>query len=51
MTLLQNALISLPFKGRVGEGMGSSRQVSLIPIPLPTSPLKGEESLRLEEAR
>ena len=33
---------SLPFKGRVGVGMGSKGTL-LKPIPLPTSPLKGEE--------
>ena len=31
----------LPFKGRVGEGMGHLAY-SVCPIPLPTSPLKGE---------
>jgi len=38
---------SLPFKGRVGVGMGYRRGGSIAssvrPIPLPTSPLKGEE--------
>ncbi|MBC9073306.1 COX15/CtaA family protein [Thauera sp. CAU 1555] len=33
---------SLPFKGRVGVGMGSNQHTDH-PIPLPTSPLKGEE--------
>jgi hypothetical protein len=33
---------SLPFKGRVGVGMGQIRQQD-IPIPHLTSPLKGEE--------
>jgi len=42
---------SLPFKGEVGVGMGSTstaqdRQIiPLHPIPLPTSPLKGEEQI------
>jgi hypothetical protein len=40
---------SLPFKGRAGVGMGYGRSKSLEiptrlnPIPLLTSPLKGEE--------
>jgi hypothetical protein len=34
---------SLPFKGRVGVGMGFSIGAKTIPIPLLTSPLKGEE--------
>jgi hypothetical protein len=39
---------SLPFKGRDGVGMGSSGSEEIrpfAPIPLPTSPLKGEEFL------
>jgi hypothetical protein len=35
----------LPFKGRAGVGMGTCRQPAgtKYPIPLPASPLKGEE--------
>jgi len=33
---------SLPFKGRARVGMGS---MYAEPIPLPTSPLKGEETI------
>ncbi|OGU11781.1 MAG: hypothetical protein A2075_09600 [Geobacteraceae bacterium GWC2_58_44] len=32
----------LPFKGRVGVGMGGSSGAKNTPIPLLTSPLKGE---------
>jgi hypothetical protein len=32
---------ALPFKGRARVGMGNARPI--VPIPLPTSPLKGEE--------
>jgi len=36
-------LFSLPFKGRVGEGMGYPQGTAILnPIPLPSSPLKGE---------
>lgn len=51
MTLRGGTRFSLPFKGRAGEGMGCTRQASLKPIPLPISPLKGEESLRSEEVQ
>jgi len=34
-------MCSLPFKGRVGVGMGVLQ--ANLPIPLLTSPLKGEE--------
>ena len=40
MTALEH--FSLPFKGRVGEGMGNNSAAS-DPIPLLASPLKGEE--------
>ena len=39
---------SLPFKGRAGVGMGYNKRKTLAtfyPIPLPASPLKGEEVL------
>ncbi len=42
-----NAQISLPFKGRAGVGMGTIRDQNT-PIPLLTSPLKGEEGERRE---
>ncbi len=35
---------ALPFKGRAGVGMGSAADAQSKPIPLPTSPLKGEEA-------
>src|SRR5690348_865395 len=38
---------ALPFKGRVGWGWGKPRQ----PIPLPTSPLKGEEKIACSSLR
>ena len=34
---------SLPFKGRVGVGMGSTIEQGLKPIPILTFPLKGKE--------
>jgi hypothetical protein len=37
---------SLPFKGRVGVGMGEN-SAAADPIPLLTSPLKGEELSKL----
>jgi urea carboxylase len=40
--LAEAALFPLPFKGRVGVGMGGNVSASA-PIPLLTSPLKGEE--------
>ena len=41
---------SLLFKGRAGVGMGLHQRIDYShsnPIPLPTSPLKGEEPVRV----
>ena len=40
---LRSTILFLPFKGRTEVGMGGLYLHDGNPIPLPTSPLKGEE--------